>query len=552
MEAIVDNPFRILGLPITATERQIAKRVSDLEIYTDLGKPIKYETDFNFIPEVKRTPESIREAYSRIERPDSKVLYSFFWFYKKSNVDELCFDLLAKGNAKKAIELWEKNQKESNKDIDVFSSKRNLMVMYLLKSYNETLSSFEKALLNTKGILSDDKSLHKYIEEVRRDKRAAEVETIKRNILEEIHEDFKGFVGENRSVALKEFLNLFKKLPKKYGDFIINKYVNDPIRRIEQEIQKASDSIKKDPLKADKVAEKLYKVTRNELSFLQKVLTKKDIQYQTIADKLASTLLQCSIAYYNKRSADKRCSDPTEDALKLAKRAEKIAEGKVIKDKIKNNIDILRKNQETNQKYSDVEEPLEIIKSSLDRVEIRRRSGKNYYRAVLANELIDKCRPELQKIKKAHGAGDDLYKQFSDVVAAVALGLCIEYANRTQNYKKVLPIVRKIGRLDMSSELRTHYSTNRNILERNLSAQGGGGCYIATMVYKDKMAPEVLTFKKFRDRVLRKSFPGRIFIKLYYFFSPGFVKLFKNNKKINTNIRKLLDRLLLFLGDDNG
>ena len=38
MELILRNPFRILGLPVTASSREVAKRVSDLEMFAELGK----------------------------------------------------------------------------------------------------------------------------------------------------------------------------------------------------------------------------------------------------------------------------------------------------------------------------------------------------------------------------------------------------------------------------------------------------------------------------------------------------------------------------------
>ena len=38
MDLIYQNPFRVLGLPVTATEREIAKSISDLSIFTEMGK----------------------------------------------------------------------------------------------------------------------------------------------------------------------------------------------------------------------------------------------------------------------------------------------------------------------------------------------------------------------------------------------------------------------------------------------------------------------------------------------------------------------------------
>ncbi len=83
------------------------------------------------------------------------------------------------------------------------------------------------------------------------------------------------------------------------------------------------------------------------------------------------------------------------------------------------------------------------------------------------------------------------------------------------------------------------------------SDSGGGngakGCYIATMVYGDYDAPQVLVLRKFRDDILSNYWIGQQSIKLYYFYSPIFVQKFKNNRAINNTIRWLLNRIVKFL-----
>jgi hypothetical protein len=75
------------------------------------------------------------------------------------------------------------------------------------------------------------------------------------------------------------------------------------------------------------------------------------------------------------------------------------------------------------------------------------------------------------------------------------------------------------------------------------SGNGGkGSCYIATMVYGDYEASEVLVLRKFRDEVLNASLAGRMFIKYYYKYSPHFVEKFKNHKKINSIIKMILNK----------
>ena len=81
-------------------------------------------------------------------------------------------------------------------------------------------------------------------------------------------------------------------------------------------------------------------------------------------------------------------------------------------------------------------------------------------------------------------------------------------------------------------------------LKPNPQPQKKEGCYIATMVYGDYNAPEVKVLRNFRDTSLKATWIGRSFISVYYWLSPKFVRIFKNNKAVNTTIKKILDSLV--------
>lgn len=110
MNNIYNNPFRILGLSLTASEREIAKQVNKLSTLLEMGKEISLlDTDFPFLPSIVRTPEHIEEAKKRLDQSESKILFSLFWFWNNSSVDSLVFELLKEGNTEKAITIWEKS-----------------------------------------------------------------------------------------------------------------------------------------------------------------------------------------------------------------------------------------------------------------------------------------------------------------------------------------------------------------------------------------------------------------------------------------------------------
>jgi hypothetical protein len=87
LEAILNNPFRVLGLPPTASDKEIAKRVSELLIYAEMGKNVHYEIDFEFINGIDRNTQNIEEAAKRIENQDQKLFYSLLSFEFNDSID---------------------------------------------------------------------------------------------------------------------------------------------------------------------------------------------------------------------------------------------------------------------------------------------------------------------------------------------------------------------------------------------------------------------------------------------------------------------------------
>lgn len=117
MESIENNPFRVLGLPVTATVREIDRRANDLETFAAMGKTKTFDSDFfNFVP-VVRTLESVAEARKKLQLDKERFRHSLFWFWKNNSVDELAIDLLRDGNIDKAKAIWEKAVFADSEDV---------------------------------------------------------------------------------------------------------------------------------------------------------------------------------------------------------------------------------------------------------------------------------------------------------------------------------------------------------------------------------------------------------------------------------------------------
>lgn len=73
---------------------------------------------------------------------------------------------------------------------------------------------------------------------------------------------------------------------------------------------------------------------------------------------------------------------------------------------------------------------------------------------------------------------------------------------------------------------------------------GAGGCYVATAVYGSYDCPEVWVLRRYRDGVLRRTWYGRAFIRLYYAVSPAVVKWFGKKEWFTKLFRTPLDRMV--------
>jgi hypothetical protein len=81
---------------------------------------------------------------------------------------------------------------------------------------------------------------------------------------------------------------------------------------------------------------------------------------------------------------------------------------------------------------------------------------------------------------------------------------------------------------------------------------GGGkteksGCFIATAVFENPEAPEVVTLRVFRDGVLSRSIAGRLLVRTYYALSPRVARLISRSKRIKSIARRILRPFVKYL-----
>lgn len=523
------NPNRILGVYSNSPKKDVLSNLNKMKAFLKVGKTVSFPLDLPlFLPSIERDEAIVSSAQASIELPMDQIKHTLFWFMKVTPLDDIALNHLLAGNIVQAKEIW--NKKET------VSSLLNLMACALIENDANSLA-------------------------------------IKADTLFQNHsEEFCLTVNETIKLTSSQLTQLFIELIKQDGTFELAKLMQVSgtsvewrkiiggglVKPIIDEISLAISEAKsaKGSSANYRAGEKLMNSTKGVLSQLRNLLGVSDMQYQMIADKLATTILQCGINYFNDTEED----DAVDKAMKLQNYALSIAVGQMAKDRCKENVDILKK---IGPEYK-AQKELNRIGEKLKRFSAKPIGRDAIFTSLLGNgksfsdinSFIDGCRSDLLLVRQKLGASNSLYLKISSAVASAAINALVEKINAAQQMVNItsdrdslkgdvasaLSTMSKISSLDMTSECRNYFNSNNSTLNSiNSQLNPSGGCYIATMAYGDYDHPQVMVLRQFRDSYLSKRDWGKKFIKFYYANSPRWVETLKGHKRINSLIRKILD-----------
>ena len=494
MDLIHQNPFRVLGLPVTSSDKDIAKRIDHISLYAEMGKPIEYDEDHYFPIKPIRTEESVKEAKQSIDQPFDKLFHSLFWFWEgvKNTVDEMAFNELKSGNVDKALRFWgkevDKGVNSKNK-----SNYQNLATLLLgLSQEGGVLNKeyyFNSLTISGEFLASGD--FEKFSNQVLGEKHNVKLTETINHYVDEMVSITNQYLGKRKSkhkVTVKEALENFSSYPDSIIEDIERKFIGENIYNIEQQIEIAINKKNKDATKSNKAGFELFENTKEDIRKLNSVLLKSNLKYQLIADKLAGEILQCGVIYFNEYFESE--TEAGEEALKLANHAKKIAIGNEPIDNINENINIFRSyinNKPKRKKLKPVKNDFDYIYDKLRKLNSETKISEF---PIITRRFIEGCKPRLNSIKKKLGREDEDYLELSDLVAGNAMGLCYEILSTIGKYvqdnypgsyqgnlllantvEEIEPVFDLIGKLDMSSENRTNYNKTCNTL--GLTARRG-------------------------------------------------------------------------------
>jgi hypothetical protein len=110
------NAFRITGLPVDATARDIGKHAEKLQLIAELGQDPQLNAAFPLRP--PPTVEDIREAIQRLKDPEKRLIDEFFWFWPESFGEsrlDAAFQALERGDFEDAANNLDVQTQASNR-----------------------------------------------------------------------------------------------------------------------------------------------------------------------------------------------------------------------------------------------------------------------------------------------------------------------------------------------------------------------------------------------------------------------------------------------------
>lgn len=492
--------------------------VGKLKAFLKVGKSMSFPLDLpSFLPKITRTENGVEIAQSAIELPMDQIRYSMFWFMKLTPFDEIAFKNLFDGNIAQAKDIWSKK--------DGVSSQINLMVCGMLEGVYSAVA-------------------------VNADK-----------LFQQFGDEYCKIVNETVKLSSSELTQIFVDALKSDDEFEMASIANIPgtsdtwqkitksglvaplIEMITTAIADAKSA--KGSQENYSAGVKLMNSTKNPLSQLKYLLGISDIQYQVIADKLAQTILQCGINYFNGSEDD----DAPQKAMTLQGYALSIAVGQIVKDRCRENVNILNN---IGSEYR-IQKEMRSIGERLERFN----DTPLYHTISEISSFVDECKVDLSSIAQKLGRTDSLYLKISSTVASTAINALVEKINAAQRVATISSdlsslrsdaslastVMSKLSSFDMTTECSNYFNKTNTALQSINSqlSRRTDGCYIATMVYGDYDHPQVMVLRDFRDSYLKERNWGKRFIKFYYKHSPNWVEKLKNHKFVNRTIKAILD-----------
>ncbi len=149
------NAYRILGLDVTATQKEILRRYKEITNRLKIDDHPEYDLDIGLKTDA-RTEDSVKEALSKLQSNKEHINEYFFWLRMHTLDDKKALTYILNEEYTKAIDAWK--SASDGEGTNHYFSKKNLAILYcILLSKNDNLKYFKESLSIWNELMNSEK-----------------------------------------------------------------------------------------------------------------------------------------------------------------------------------------------------------------------------------------------------------------------------------------------------------------------------------------------------------------------------------------------------------
>lgn len=432
----IQNAFRITGLPVDASMRDIKRRLDDIKAAEEMGEGAsEHRSAFALSP--PPTLDQIREAAQRLHDPERRIVEEFFWFWPLDvgqGRSDPALAALQAGNKDTAFTLWKRAIKTDDSHHAVVA-KHNLAVIYHLVALDSehvalsndletevqtTIATYWRHSFRWWEELTDDEVFWSLVTNRIRALDDARLTTgfarrLRASVPQAIDQINAmlaiSFAEKGKYSQAANHITYMQETHQGQDDVqsTLSTITAPHKTRIRSAVEKALGTIQRAPETSGKAAMELLEAVEQPSRVLQAILPADDPEKADISDTIAETCLKCQVAYARK----------TEDwtlSLKILDAALPYAASHDTKTK-------LRQNHDTVTQNAALDRYMPQLKRAIDAVDAESSVAAKVL-AIRSNLL-----PRLENLRRDPKVTPAAYAACADFVAGYIRGVSVTIFN---------------------------------------------------------------------------------------------------------------------------
>jgi len=150
-----NNAYHVLGLDVSASEKEILKRAKEILNRLKIDEHPDYDLDPGLFKDF-RTEDSVKDSLQKLQAAKKKIKEYFFWLRIADSIDEESLEFLKKKDYSGAIHVWQKAS--GGQSTKALFYKKNLAILYcLVLSVENNKEYLASSLAAWKELIDSDK-----------------------------------------------------------------------------------------------------------------------------------------------------------------------------------------------------------------------------------------------------------------------------------------------------------------------------------------------------------------------------------------------------------